>query len=67
MKNNQILAFFQVAPPVATRILCAVILLSMFVKIIYFLFFVSLGIAILKYRKNVYEWTGQWYWAEKWL
>ncbi len=39
----------------------------MFVKIIYFLFFVPLGVAVLKYRKNVYEWTGQWYWAEKWL
>lgn len=39
----------------------------MFVKILYFLLFTSLGIAVLKYRKNVYEWTGQWYWAEKYV
>lgn len=49
----------------ATRILCAVIPFPMFVKLLYFLFFVSLGVAILKYRKVVFEWTGQWYWAEK--
>lgn len=37
----------------------------MFIKILYFFVFVGLGVAILKYRKNVHEWTGQWYWAEK--
>lgn len=39
----------------------------MFAKILYFFLFTSLGVAILKYRKNVFEWTGRWYWAEKYL
>jgi hypothetical protein len=39
----------------------------MFIKILYFLLFTSLGVGILKYRKNIFEWTGRWYWAEKYL
>lgn len=39
----------------------------MFIKLFYFLVFTSLGVTILKYRKKVFEWTGQWYWAEKYL
>lgn len=39
----------------------------MFVKLVYLVFFTSLGVAILKYRKNVFDWTGRWYWAEKYL
>lgn len=39
----------------------------MFVKFLYFVIFTGLGVATLKYRKRVYEWTGRWYWAEKYL
>lgn len=26
-----------------------------------------MGFLVLKYRKQVYDWTGTWYWAEKYL
>lgn len=38
-----------------------------FIKIFYSLFGIALGIAMLKYRKTVYGWTGKFYWAEKYL
>lgn len=37
------------------------------VKIFYWLIFLALWIAVLKYRKTVYEWTGKFLWAEKWI
>ena len=39
----------------------------MFVKILYFVLFVSTGVVVLKYRKVLFEWTGRWGWAEKYL
>ena len=39
----------------------------MFVKILYSLLFLGTGLALLKYRRNVFEWTGRWGWAEKYL
>ncbi|HRI36594.1 MAG TPA: hypothetical protein PK765_06080 [bacterium] len=36
-------------------------------KFIYGLIFFFLGAAIIKYRKNVYEWTGRFVWAERYL
>jgi len=36
-------------------------------KILYGILFFGVGVAILKYRRIVYEWTGRWGWAEKYL
>ncbi|MDD2891658.1 MAG: hypothetical protein PHQ95_01720 [Candidatus Gracilibacteria bacterium] len=38
-----------------------------FIKVLYALFGIGIGLGILKYRKIVYSWTGRWYWAEKYL
>jgi hypothetical protein len=40
---------------------------SMFSSIIYGLMLASAGVAILKYRKIVHDWTGGWGWAEHYL
>lgn len=37
------------------------------VKIFYALIGIALGYSILKYRKVIYDWTGRFYWAEKYL
>ena len=37
------------------------------VKIFYALTGIAMGLGILKYRKIVYNWTGRFYWAEKYL
>ncbi|MDD2917179.1 MAG: hypothetical protein PHH70_05020 [Candidatus Gracilibacteria bacterium] len=39
----------------------------LFVKIFYSLIALGVGFGILKYRKIVYDWTGRFYWAEKYL
>ncbi len=36
-------------------------------KIIYWIIFAICWIAIIKYRKIVYEWTGKFNWAEKYI
>ena len=41
--------------------------IRMFIRIFYGLLLIAGGVLILKYRKIVYEWTGSWYWAEKYL
>ncbi|MFK7780052.1 MAG: hypothetical protein QM490_02795 [Candidatus Gracilibacteria bacterium] len=39
----------------------------MIVKIIYALFFITGGASIIKYRKIVKSWTGNFVWAEQFL
>lgn len=39
----------------------------MFIKLIYALLFIWAGLSILKYRRVVKSWTGNFYWAEKYL
>jgi hypothetical protein len=68
-KNGKIVkspGFFRL-PGTAHVVYCVGYLPEMFAKIFYFLFFTSIGLSILKYRKTVFEWTGRWYWAEKYL
>lgn len=36
-------------------------------KFFYGLVFFAIGVALIKYRKNVYEWTGRFAWAERYL
>lgn len=36
-------------------------------KFVYGILFFALGAALIKYRKNVYEWTGRFAWAERYL
>lgn len=38
-----------------------------FIKILYAILGIFMGLGILKYRKVVYSWTGKFYWAEKYL
>lgn len=38
-----------------------------FIKIIYSLLFIAWGVALLKYRRTVKSWTGNFVWAEKYL
>ena len=38
-----------------------------FLKLLYAVFGVAMGLGMLKYRKTVYDWTGKIYWAEKYL
>ncbi|MFA5916686.1 MAG: hypothetical protein WC850_00445 [Candidatus Gracilibacteria bacterium] len=37
------------------------------VKIFYAILFISLGFLMIRFRKNVHDRTGHWYWAEKYL
>ncbi|NDK07916.1 hypothetical protein EOM39_01565 [Candidatus Gracilibacteria bacterium] len=37
------------------------------IKIFYSILFLALGGALIKFRKNVHDRTGHWYWAEKYL
>lgn len=37
------------------------------IKIFYALFFIASGVALIKYRKNVKSWTGNFAWAEHYL
>lgn len=37
------------------------------IKLLYAVFGITMAIGILKYRKNVYSWTGKFYWAEKYI
>ncbi|MDP2091270.1 MAG: hypothetical protein Q8K30_06770 [Candidatus Gracilibacteria bacterium] len=39
----------------------------MIVKLIYSIFFITSGYYIIKYRKVVKSWTGNFYWAEHYL
>jgi hypothetical protein len=39
----------------------------MFIKIIYSLIFIALGVLVLKYRKKVHDWTGNFAWAEHYI
>ncbi len=41
--------------------------MEIFVKILYGLMFFCMGVAIIRYRKQVYEWTGKFSWAERYL
>lgn len=38
-----------------------------FLKLFYWIILIATWIAILKYRKTVYDWTGKIWWAEKYL
>lgn len=37
------------------------------VKIFYAILFISLWFLLIRFRKNVHDRTGHWYWAEKYL
>lgn len=39
----------------------------MFIKIIYWILFFVWWVLTLKYRKMIYDWTGKFMWAEKYL
>ena len=39
----------------------------LFMKILYSVLGIALGVSMLKHRKMVYGWTGRFYWAEKYL
>lgn len=38
-----------------------------FIKIFYSILFISLWVLLLKYRRTVKSWTGNFYWAEKYI
>jgi amino acid permease len=42
-------------------------MLDFIIDIFYAIMFISWWIAIIKYRKNVKSWTGNWLWAEKYI
>ena len=42
-------------------------MIDLLVDIFYAIMFVCWGLAIIKYRKNVKSWTGNWLWAEKYI
>jgi len=39
----------------------------MIIKIVYGLFFIACGWSLIRYRRNVKSWTGNFVWAEKYL
>ncbi|MDD3302667.1 MAG: hypothetical protein PHN31_03850 [Candidatus Gracilibacteria bacterium] len=41
--------------------------MDIILKLFYSILYIGLGILIIKYRKNIHSWTGNWYWAEKYL
>jgi len=43
------------------------LIFMIFVKIFYGILLFTTGLVIIKYRKIVYEWTGKFIWAEKYL
>jgi hypothetical protein len=42
-------------------------MIEIIVDIFYALLLISGGYSIIKYRKNVKTWTGNWYWAEHYI
>ncbi len=41
--------------------------MDIIVKIILWIILISIWILILKFRKNIHEWTGNFYWAEQYI
>ena len=41
--------------------------MDIIVKLFYALFLMGLGFSLIRYRKNVKSWTGNFFWAEKYL
>jgi len=42
-------------------------MLDFIVDIFYSIMFILGGIGLIKYRRNVKSWTGNWLWAEKYI
>ncbi|MDD2907308.1 MAG: hypothetical protein PHH98_01575 [Candidatus Gracilibacteria bacterium] len=41
--------------------------MDIIVKLFYSIFFIAIGAGIIKYRKQVHGWTGNFVWAEQYL
>lgn len=41
--------------------------MELFIDIIYAILFIIGGYSIIKHRRNVKKWTGNWLWAEKYI
>nr|MDD3719849.1 hypothetical protein [Candidatus Gracilibacteria bacterium] len=41
--------------------------MEIIVKIFYSVLLIGFGYLLIRYRRNVHSWTGNWVWAEKYL